>query len=242
MFKELLAGAFLLSSLVITGCTTANFTKVEKFPDLTRTEDFIIKGESDTRAVREIFGTPTMILKTKNDGHSIYAYAITSKNDYGAEFGEQLENIFKKLGFTDLLESGTTYTQKNVYFKFSPDNKVEDIKYNGYAWLIPGIPLDFKSYLVQKLSDEEVKSTKPLLVNDVVESFSNKNISSESIKQYELHRVMKGIIVFSRLCFHKSATLFDGDVLFVEEKIPSESYDGIKSSVLFDKVEYTYKK
>ena len=61
MFKELLAGAFLLSSLVITGCTTANFTKVEKFPDLTRTEDFIIKGESDTKAVREIFGAPSMI-------------------------------------------------------------------------------------------------------------------------------------------------------------------------------------
>ena len=241
MLKQLLAGAFLLSSLAITGCTTANFTKVESFPDLTKTEDFIIKGESDTKAVREIFGTPTMILKTKNDGHSIYAYAITSENDYGAEFSDQLENIFKKLGFTDLLENGTTYTQKNVYFKFSQDNKVEDIQFNGYAWLIPGIPLDFKSYLFQKLNDQEIKSTKPMLVNDVVDSFSNKNISAESIEQYELDRVMKGIVKISLLCFHSSAKLFDGDVLFVEENLPSESYDGIESSVLFDKVEYTYK-
>ena len=62
MLKRLLAGAFILSFLTITGCTTANFAKVEKFPDLTKTENFIIKGESDTRAVREIFGTPSIIL------------------------------------------------------------------------------------------------------------------------------------------------------------------------------------
>ena len=239
MFKELLAGAFLLSSLVITGCTTANFAKVEKFPDLTRTEDFIIKGESDTKAVREIFGAPSMILKTKKDGLPVYAYIISSINKYGATFGENILHTFKTLGMGGDLVHGTTYTQKNIYFKFNADNKVEDIKYKGYAYMMPGG--SFSTYYFQALTDEEFKSTKPMTVQEIVESFSNKNISEESIKQYELDQVIKGVIVQHRLCFYISAREVKEDLLMVNEKPSVESYDGIKSSILFDKVEYTYK-
>ena len=60
MIKKFVAAICLLSSLVMTGCTMANLPRVEKYPDLTKAEDFIIKGESDVKAVREIFGAPTI--------------------------------------------------------------------------------------------------------------------------------------------------------------------------------------
>lgn len=239
MLKRLLVGAFILSFLTITGCTTANFAKVEKFPDLTKTENFIIKGESDTRAVREIFGTPSIILKTKKDSLPVYAYIISCTNDYGATLGENILHSLKTLGFGGNLKNGTTDTVKNVYFKINADNKVEDIKYNGFAWLVPGGSLT--TYFFQGLTYEEIMSTQPLLEKDIVESYSNKNISEENIKKYDLSQVIKGIIVLQRLCFNVSGRTLNEDLLLVDEKPSVESYDGIKSSELFDKVEYTYK-
>ena len=238
MIKKFVASICLLSSFLMTGCAVNNLAKVEKYPDLTKTEDFIIKGESTARDVREIFGTPTFVGKTKDDGHIIYAYAIVSDNDYGATLGENILHSFKTLGLGGELAHGTAYTQKNVYFKFNSDNKVEDIKYKGYAWMSLGS--SFSTYYNQALTDEEFKSSQPMLVNNIVESFSNKNVSTDSIKKYELDRKIDGFILNVRLCFIISGRLFNQDVLFVSEKDPSESYDGIKSSLLFDKVEFSY--
>ena len=45
MLKNIFATLIVLSSLALTGCTMANRPKVEKYPDLTKTEEIIIKGK-----------------------------------------------------------------------------------------------------------------------------------------------------------------------------------------------------
>ena len=83
MIKKFVAAICLLSSLVMTGCTMANRPKVEKYPDLTKTEEIIIKGKSDIRDVREIFGAPTVKGRTLNEDHLVLGYAIMSYKEFG---------------------------------------------------------------------------------------------------------------------------------------------------------------
>ena len=75
MLKNIFATLIVLSSLALTGCTMANRPKVEKYPDLTNTEEIIIKGKSDIRDVREIFGAPTVKGRTLNEDHLVLGYA-----------------------------------------------------------------------------------------------------------------------------------------------------------------------
>ena len=75
MLKKIFATLIVLSSLALTGFTMANHPKVEKYPDLTKTEEIIIKGKSDIRDVREIFGAPTVKGRTLNEDHLVLGYA-----------------------------------------------------------------------------------------------------------------------------------------------------------------------
>ena len=83
MLKNIFATLIVLSSLALTGCTMANRPKVEKYPDLTKTEEIIIKGKSDIRDVREIFGAPTVKGRTLNEDHLVLGYAIMSYKEFG---------------------------------------------------------------------------------------------------------------------------------------------------------------
>ena len=239
MIKKFVAAICLLSSLVMTGWTMANLPRVEKYPDLTKAEDFIIKGESDVKAVREIFGAPTIYGRTQNEDHLVYGYAIIGEKEYGVSFAESILESFKTLGLGKHPPRGSVYTQKNIYFKFDNNNKVEDIQYRGYAWLHPEAA--FRVYLMQVLTDEEYKASNLLTVEQLSDSYSSKYTSEENIKKYDLSKSIEGIIVFYRLCAVGANNVFENSVLIIDQKVPTESYDGIKSSLLFDKVDFNYK-
>lgn len=237
MLKNIFATLIVLSSLALTGCTMANRPKVEKYPNLTKTEEIIIKGKSDIRDVREIFGAPTVKGRTLNEDHLVLGYAIMSYKEFGDS--SLKSRLLNALTLKEADCWSTTFTQKNVYFKFDKDNKVEDIKYRGYAWTVPWNSFNFSYF--QVLSDEEFKSTEPITPNQLVESFSSKNLSDESFEKYELKYDGKGVIFLFDLCCKGGNKVFDHQVKFEEEVEPAENYDGVKSSLLFDSIEFNYR-
>ena len=44
MLKNIFATLIVLSSLALTGCTVPTVANVEKFPDLTKADELIVKG------------------------------------------------------------------------------------------------------------------------------------------------------------------------------------------------------
>ena len=236
MLKKIFATFMVLSSLALTGCTMANLPKVEKYPDLTKTEELIVKGQSDIRDVRELFGAPTVKGRTLNEDHLVIGYAIMNEQDYGDSFGTRLLDALT-LKNNDCW--GHTYTQKNVYFKFDNNDKVEEIQYRGYVWIRAGG--SWNSSYFQALTEEEFKRAEPLNVDQIIQSFSSKNISDESIEKFELTYNSNELTMLYYLCCKGANKVFENQVKFIDEKVPAESYDGTKSSLLFDKVEFNYK-
>lgn len=235
MLKKIFATIMVLSSLALTGCTMANLPKVEKYPDLTKTEELIVKGQSDIRDVRELFGAPTVKGRTLNEDHLVIGYAIMNEQDYGDSFGTRLLDALT-LKNNDCW--GNTYTQKNVYFKFDNNDKVEEIQYRGYVWIRAGG--SWNSSYFQALTEEEFKRAEPLNVDQIIQSFSSKNISDESIEKFELTYNSNELTMLYYLCCKGANKVFEHQVKFIDEKVPAESYDGIKSSLLFDKVEFSH--
>ena len=121
MLKNIFATLIVLSSLALTGCTMANRPKVEKYPDLTKTEEIIIKGKSDIRDVREIFGAPTVKGRTLNEDHLVLGYAIMSYKEFGDS--SLKSRLLNALTLKEADCWSTTFTQKNVYFKFDKERK-----------------------------------------------------------------------------------------------------------------------
>ena len=117
MLKKIFATFMVLSSLALTGCTVPTVANVEKFPDLTKADELIVKGQSDIRDVRELFGTPTIKGRTLNEDHLVLGYAIVNKQEYGESFGTRfLEALTLKMDNC----WGHFVNQKNVYFPKSP--------------------------------------------------------------------------------------------------------------------------
>ena len=229
MLKKIFATFMVLSSLALTGCTVPTVANVEKFPDLTKADELIVKGQSDIRDVRELFGTPTIKGRTLNEDHLVLGYAIVNKQEYGESFGTRfLEALTLKMDNY----WGHFVNQKNVYFKFDENNKVEEIQYRGYAWLNPEGSL-WGDYF-QALTDEEFKSKDSLNVDQIVQSFSAKTISEESIEKYELMYKTKEFTISIYECYRGANKVFEHQLKDVEEKLPAQSYDGIKSSLLFE--------
>ena len=229
MLNKIFATFMVLSSLSLTGCTVPTVANVEKCPDLTKADELIVKGQSDIRDVRELFGTPTIKGRTLNEDHLVLGYAIVNKQEYGESFGTRfLEALTLKMDNC----WGHFVNQKNVYFKFDENNKVEEIQYRGYAWLNPEGSL-WGDYF-QALTDEEFKSKESLNVDQIVQSFSAKNISEESIEKYELMYKTKEFTISIYECYRGANKVFEHQLKDVEEKLPAQSYDGIKSSLLFE--------
>ena len=229
MLKNIFATFMVSSSLALTGCTVPTVANVEKFPDLTKADELIVKGQSDIRDVRELFGTPTIKGRTLNEDHLVLGYAIVNKQEYGESFSTRfLEALTLKMDNC----WGHFVNQKNVYFKFDENNKVEEIQYRGYAWLNPEGSL-WGDYF-QALTDEEFKSKESLNVDQIVQSFSAKNISEESIEKYELMYKTKEFTISIYECYRGANKVFEHQLKDVEEKLPAQSYDGIKSSLLFE--------
>ena len=111
MLKKIFATFVVLSSLAHTGCTVPTVANVEKYPDLTKADELIVKGQSDIRDVRELFGTPTIKGRTLNEDHLVLGYAIVNKQEYGESFGTRfLEALTLKMDTAgDILLTKRTY-------------------------------------------------------------------------------------------------------------------------------------
>ena len=174
MLKKLIAGSVLVASFVaLTGC--ANRTNVDVFPDLTQTDNLITKGESTSQNVREIFGAPTFIGETASDGKTVYGYSVDSASimsNFGSNFGKNLLT----LGF-----GSKTYprTVKSIYFKFNND-KVEDIKYLGYAFVHKA---RFKSWAeaYNELTLDEYKSPRDYSADEIYDMYKRKLAAKKGV-------------------------------------------------------------
>ena len=60
-------------------------------------------------------------------------------------------------------------------------------------------------------------------------------------EKYELKYDGKGVIFLFDLCCKGGNKVFDHQVKFEEEVEPAENYDGVKSSLLFDSIEFNYR-
>ena len=115
----------------------------------------------------------------------------------------------------------------------------QKIQYRGYVWIRAGG--SWNSSYFQALTEEEFKRAEPLNVDQIIQSFSSKNISDESIEKFELTYNSNELTMLYYLCCKGANKVFEHQVKFIDEKVPAESYDGTKSSLLFDKVEFNYK-
>ncbi len=230
MFKKFIAGCFLLVAFLgLTGC--ANRTNVDIFPDLTQTDNLITKGESTTQDVREIFGAPTFIGTTKSDGKTIYGYSIDSQSladNFGANFGKSLLTL--GLG-------SKTYpkTVKSVYFKFN-NEKVEDIKYLGYAYIMK-VRLTTWVEAYNELTEAEYKSPKTYSIDEIYDMYkrklaAKKGVDVSQITDEELYAETKEYR-FLYLNINGSKKVFNDEVEVLDEKPAEQSYDKVKSTLLF---------
>lgn len=80
-----------------------------------------------------------------------------------------------------------------------------------------------------------------LNVDQIIKSFSSKNLSDESIEKFELMYKTKGVTISIYVCYTGANKVFKHQLKDVEDKVPAKSYDGTKSSLLFDKVKFNYK-
>lgn len=230
MFKKIIVGCFLLVTFLgLTGC--ANRTNVDIFPDLTQTDNLITKGESTTQDVRKIFGAPTFIGTTKSDGKTIYGYSVDSVSIM-SNFGSNLGKSLLTLGF-----GSKTYprTVKSIYFKFNND-KVEDIKYLGYAFVHKQ---RFKNWAeaYNELTLDEYKSPKDYSADEIYDMYkrklaAKKGVDPSQITDEELYAETP-TVNFQRLNIEGSQKVFNDVVTVLDEKPAEQSYDKVKSTLLF---------
>ena len=230
MFKKIIVGCFILAFLGLTGC--ANLNNVDIYPDLTKTDNLITKGESTAQDVREIFGAPTFIRTTKTDGKTVYGYSIDA-NRLFTNFGANLGKSFATFGF-----GAQKYprTVKEVYFKFN-EGKVEDIKYIGYAY----VQLKrFKWWreAFQILTEEEYKSSKIYSIKEIYQMYAQKlakqrGVDVNQIPEDDLHEEIAGIGNYQNICIDGCVKVFNDLVDIVDEKPEPQSYDSTKASLIF---------
>lgn len=230
MFKRLIAGSVLVASFVaLTGC--ANRTNVDVFPDLTQTDNLITKGEATSQNVREIFGAPTFIGETASDGKTVYGYSVDSASIM-TNFGSNLGKSFLTLGF-----GSKTYprTVKSIYFKFNND-KVEDIKYLGYAFVHKA---RFKNWAegYNELTLDEYKSHRDYSTEEIYDMYkrklaAKKGVDLSQITDDELHAETP-TVNFQKLNIEGCKKVFNDEVTVLDDKPAEQSYDKVKSFLIF---------
>lgn len=231
MLKKIIAGCSLLAFLGLTGC--ANLNKVDSYPNLTKADTIFVKGESTSKEVREVFGAPTFIAKSKTDGKTIYGFSIDA-NSFFSNFGANIGKHFATFGFG---AKKKPYTVKEVYFKFNED-KVEDIKYIGYAF----VQLHRFKYwreAIQTLTEEEYKSPYNYSVDDLFHMYAQKLakqkcVDISQITDDEIHAETTGMANYQNMCIDGCVRVFNDLVDIVDYKPEPQSYDGTKASLLFD--------
>lgn len=177
MFKKIALGLGLLGSvLVFSGCSVTNKTSSDKMLDVSRIEKFVTPGKTTLAEVRELVGTPGLTGKTL-DGRDFVAYAIVGERGYGEGFAKGAADVISLGLYSD---DESYFTQKNIYFLLDNDKVVQDIKYNGYTYIIHWGTF-FKYNLCEKeLSDQELRSTNKYSLDYIVDSWKKDIVERQS--------------------------------------------------------------
>lgn len=156
MFKKIALGLGLLASVfVFTGCTTANTTRSEKMMDLSRIEKFVSKGTTNLSEVRELIGTPGITGKTI-DGKDFVGFALVGQKSGAEEAGRFVASVLT-LGIAS--DNEARHTFKSIFFVLDDSKIVQDIKYDGYAYIFRKNAFGFVSYCQRRLTDDELRDT-----------------------------------------------------------------------------------
>ena len=126
-------------------------------------------------------------------------------------------------------------TVKSIYFKFNND-KVEDIKYLGYAYIHKA---RFKNWTeaYNELTEAEYKSTKTYSIDEIYDMYkrklaAKKGVDVSQITDEELYAETKEYR-YLFLNINGSKKVFNDDVEVLDEKPEAQSYDGTKASLIF---------
>ncbi len=126
---------FLISSIVafigFTGCAGGNHTFDTEGFNLSQLETLVKVNETTYSDLRQLFRRPTLIGTTVK-GDKIVAYAFRGA-DY---FYSTMEGVAISLISVGSVAATFPDTVKIAYFRLDKDNKVVEIKKNGYAYLM----------------------------------------------------------------------------------------------------------
>ena len=238
MFKSLLAGFLLAITIILTGCSTnleapegVTFVIDEKYPDLTVADELLTKGKSTIDDVRKIFGAPTYIAITQKTNRFVYVYCFVPKDIMKGYFSSRLAK-----GLTTLRIARNSYpnTNKVIYFVFN-DDKLDDIKYRGYAHVqFHSFDSWFEAF--QVLTDDEFKDDKVYTKNEIYSMYTaklakDKNVDVSSITKKEIRKQEPGAPTFKYVSYYNGSLVL-GEGLKIIENFPTiQKDDGIMSNL-----------
>ena len=126
---------FLVSSIVafigLTGCAGGTHTQDSAGFNLSQLETIVKVNETTYEDLRKLFRQPTLVGTTVND-EKIVAYAFSGADFFYAA----MEGLTISLLSVGTVAATFPNTVKIAYFRLDKDDKVVEIKKNGYAYLI----------------------------------------------------------------------------------------------------------
>ena len=151
--------------------------------NVSQIDDFITLNQTTVSDVRALFGTPTFLGTTLDDEKTVIGYAFVGNNE-GLSFMKNWGKGMLTLGFGS---STYDYTLKNVYFKFDDQNRVTEIKKNGYAFLSKH-RLTYWNECEVKLSDAEVNSSIHYEGKEICNRYAKEVAKTKGIDEKDVDR------------------------------------------------------
>ena len=174
MFKKITLCSALVSVVALTGCTVHNTTSSDNLIDIYRVEKFVTPGKTTLAEVRELIGTPGLAGKTLQ-GKDFVGFAVVGERSYGEAAARGFGDILT-LGLVD--DDERHFTQKNIYFVLDDNKVVQDIKFNGHAYIMH---MDSKNYNLcqRQLNEKELRSTHKLTKDEIINSWKKEIIETK---------------------------------------------------------------
>lgn len=228
MNKRFLLAAALATSLIFTGC--ASYQGDSHGFNVAEVDKFVTLNQTTLTDVRALFGTPTMIGTTENDGKTVLGYAFVGSNA-GVNFMKNWGKGMITLGFGSMTND---YTVKNVYFKFDDQSRVIDIKKKGYAYLTKK-RVTFWNECEVKLTDAEVNSSVHYAGDEICDRYAKDAAKAKGIAEKDVDRGEE--FVWCNIPCHaiRGAVELYGKFKTINDVIDKAEGDGTRANEVFGK-------
>lgn len=216
-----------ISCLALLGGCASYQSSNEGF-NLSQVDNFVTVNKTTIDEVRAMFGTPTVMGTSKNDGKTVIGYAFVGNNANVS----LLKNLGKMTLTYGIMSNSTDYTVKNLYFKFDDQNRVTTIKKNGYAYLAKSRITSWNECEF-KLTDAEVNSSVHYAGDEICNRYAkivakSKGISEKSVDKGE--EFPSCDIACHNL---RGATEFFGKFKEYSDNVKSAKGDGSRAQEIF---------